>query len=115
MIEVGLSNWVMRPLLTLECTRDVILGFERMWCKILSSDLNTYSPIQIVDERKQYVKKYNVDYYHNNKEDIREKNVEYRQNNKEVIRQKNAEYYQDNKEVISQKKAEYYHSIENEQ
>ena len=34
MTEIGLSNWIVRPLLTLKCTQDVIRGFERMWCSI---------------------------------------------------------------------------------
>ena len=51
MMEIGLSNWTVRPLLTLECTQDVIRGFERMWCKILRSDLNTNSPIQ--DDKRE--------------------------------------------------------------
>ena len=46
MREVGLDKWITRPLLTLESTRDVIRTFEKMWCKIINTDLNSYDPMR---------------------------------------------------------------------
>ena len=31
MHQVGFENWVMRPLLTLECSNEVIRSFVRIW------------------------------------------------------------------------------------
>ena len=53
MREVGCDKWVIRPLLTLECTRDMIREFEKMWVRILNGDLNTYSPICTSEERME--------------------------------------------------------------
>ena len=47
--EVGLKNWVIRPLLSLEstiCSHDDIRKLERAWCEKLRSDLNTRLPFQ---------------------------------------------------------------------
>ena len=82
MREVGLGNWIIKPLFVYTCGKDEIRRYEKKYCEILQPDLNTYSPLRTVDEKKEYKKKYNV---------------EYRQNNKEVIRQKKAEYHQENK------------------
>ena len=49
MREVGLKNWVIRPLLSLEstiCSHDDIRKLERAWCEKLRSDLNTCLPFQ---------------------------------------------------------------------
>ena len=96
MREVGLENWIMRPLLTLESTRDEVRAFERMWCEILRSDLNSYSPIRSAAER-----------YQNNKEVILLKKAERYRRNKEVILLKKAEHYQKNREFYKQKSAAY--------
>ena len=70
MQQVGLENWVMRPLLTLVCSRDEIRTFEKMWWDILRADLNSYFPIRSAAER-----------YRQNKEEICRKNAErYQQN-----------------------------------
>ena len=53
MREVGLDKWITRPLLTLESTRDVIRTFEKMWCKIINTDLNSYDPMRSATERLQ--------------------------------------------------------------
>ena len=52
MREVGLESWVIRPLLSLECSRDEIRVFERTWLNILRSDLNSNDPIQTEAERR---------------------------------------------------------------
>ena len=75
MREVGLENWVMRPLLSLEstlCTRDEIRAFEKMWCEILRCDLNSYSPIRSAAVR----------YKENREVILRKKAIRY-QNNKD--------------------------------
>ena len=56
MREVGLENWIIRPLLSLEstmCSRDDIRKFEKMWCEIFNVDLNTLSPITSAEERRE--------------------------------------------------------------
>ena len=107
MREVGLENWIMRPLLTLESTGDEIRAFERMWCEILRSDLNTISPIRSAAERyqnnKEVILRKKAEHYRKNKEVILRKNAERYQQNKEVLRQR----YQENREFFKQKSAEY--------
>ena len=46
MFQVGVENWMIRPLLTLECSKEVIREFELVWINILKCDLNMISPIQ---------------------------------------------------------------------
>ena len=56
MREVGLKNWVIRPLLSLEstiCSNDDLRKWERMWCEILRSDLNTRLPIRLSDKKSR--------------------------------------------------------------
>ena len=56
MREVGPNNWFMRPLLSQEstmCSSDDIRAFEKMWCKVVCSDLNTKSPIRSDAEKRE--------------------------------------------------------------
>ena len=50
MREIGLRNWEIVPLLTLECTRDEIHAFEREWADLLEADLNSISPMTTAEE-----------------------------------------------------------------
>ena len=58
MREVGLNNWDMVPLLSFACDRKTIFKFEKEWCNVLNADLNTYSPILDVENRKKYLANY---------------------------------------------------------
>ena len=58
MREVGLYNWEMIPLLSFTCDRRTILEIERERCNTLNADLNTYSPIFDVENRKKYLANY---------------------------------------------------------
>ena len=134
MQTVGLENWVMRPLFTLECTRDEIRVFERMWCNILRSDINSSLPIRTM------ALAYGVSYRRDVKLSAKCRcevcglNFESRKdrgkhnkgsNHKQVYlfslglrssitqtvkeeREYDKRYYQNNKEVLRQKKAEYH-------
>ena len=73
MNEVGLNNWKIVPLLTLECTRDEICSFERKWCEVLEADLNMRLPIISVEE----VREKWAAYYAANREEIKEKQAAY--------------------------------------
>ena len=46
MREVGLRNWVIRPLESMICSSDDIRRSECTWCQILRSDLNSNLPIR---------------------------------------------------------------------
>ena len=85
MNEVGLENWKIVPLLTLECIRNEILTFERKWLEVLAADLNSYLPVITYEETRQ-------------------KKAEYRAKNREVILRKQAEYRAKNREVLLLKK-----------
>ena len=62
MRDVGLDKWGMVPLLTLACDRKTILGFEKEWCQVLNTDLNTNLPIGIdIDKRRGTKRKYHED------------------------------------------------------
>ena len=52
---------------------------------------------QYYQENKQAIRKYNLEYYYNNKTERDEYNKRYQQQNKERIRQKQKEYYIKNK------------------
>ena len=53
MREVGLKNWGMISLLSLECDKETILELEMEKCNELNADLNTYSPFS-KENRKEY-------------------------------------------------------------
>ena len=44
MREVGLNNWKITPLQTMECTKDEIRTYERNWCDLLEANLNLRKP-----------------------------------------------------------------------
>ena len=47
MQEIGLRNWVIRPLETMICSEDEIRKLEHAWCEEFRSDLNCVSPIRL--------------------------------------------------------------------
>ena len=99
MNEVGLDNWKIVPLLTLECTRDEIRAFERRWFEVLEADLNSNLPIISAEE----IREKRVEYYTANSEKILEKRAEYGKANLE----KTKAYYAAKREKILEKQAEY--------
>ena len=58
MREVGLENWEIVLLLTLECTPKEIRALERGWCETLEADLNTSLPIRTKEEALAYWVRY---------------------------------------------------------
>ena len=47
MREIGLRNWVIRPLETTTCSEDEIRKLELAWCEKSQSDLNSNLPIRL--------------------------------------------------------------------
>ena len=52
MLETGVNNWEIIPLLSRTCNRNTIREVERKWIRILNADLNTFSPINTENEWK---------------------------------------------------------------
>ena len=50
MVEVGIYNWKIVPLLVHICDQKAIRDFEKSWIGILNPDLNTYSPINTTNK-----------------------------------------------------------------
>jgi len=73
---------------------------ERYWVEELNARLNMNRPIRTIEEVKEQVAEYQVEYKQVNKEKIKEQNAKYRQANKEKM----AEYYKNNKERIKEQK-----------
>ena len=107
MREVGLRNWEIVPLLTLECTRDEIRAFERNWAVLLGADLNSVSPMTTAEE----LSRRNAEYYAKNRKEIRKQQAEYRENNRKEIRKQQAEYREKNRETIRERAAVYREKI----
>ena len=103
MNEVGLENWKVVPLLTLECTRNEILTFERKWLEVLGADLNSYLPIINAEDRKQK----RAEYRKKNREKIQQGKAKYRAENREILRKKQVKYFLKNREAIYQKQVKY--------
>ena len=101
MLEVGLENWEIVPLLTLECTQDEIHAFERKWADLLEADLNSISLITTAEE----LSRRNAEYYANNRKEIRKQQAEYREKNRKEIRKQQAEYREKNRETIRERAA----------
>ena len=51
--EVGLKNWVIRPLETATCSEYEIRKLERTWCEALGADLNSILPIRWEKKRSE--------------------------------------------------------------
>ena len=86
MRKVGLENWEIVPLLTLECTRDEIRAFEREWADLLEADLDSVSPMTTAEE----LSRMRVEYREKNRKEIRKQQAEYREKNRETIRKRAA-------------------------
>ena len=52
MLEVGIDNWEIIPLLTYPCDQKTIFEFERNWIKMLNPDLNTNSPLNSTNKQE---------------------------------------------------------------
>ena len=50
MNETGLENWEAIPLLSRICDKKTICKVEKKWIKILSADLNTYTPLDTLNK-----------------------------------------------------------------
>ena len=115
MNEVGLENWMIVPLLTLDCTKEEIRSFERKWFELLEADLNTNSPFTSKEEAREKQKAY----HEANREKIIEKQKAYEAANREKIRESQKEYeaanlekrkayYEANREKIRERQKEYH-------
>ena len=107
MIEVGLENWMIVPLLTLDCTKEEIRSFERKWCELLEADLNTYSPFVSKEETREGYKAYSASYRAANREKILERKRAYNAANREKINEKQRAYNAANREKINEKQRAY--------
>ena len=59
MLEVGIHNWEIIPLLTFSCIQKTIREFEREWCDLLNADLNSNSPFSNLNSKsKEYFANY---------------------------------------------------------
>ena len=108
MNEVGLKNWKIVLLLTLECSRDEIRTFERKWCELLEADLNTTSPITSREEALEKKREQSRVSYARDREKIREKQKSYYEKNRERVREQQKSYYEKNCERLREKQKLYY-------
>jgi len=81
------------------CDRKHLQAWEQFWINKLTC-INKYNAIPFLWKDK--IKRYNKEYYENNKYKKKENNKKYRENNKEKIKK----YYQKNKEKIIKKNKE---------
>ena len=98
MLEVGLENWEIVPLLTLECTRDEIRAFEREWADLLEADLNSNLPMIKAEEKREAANRRCVKHYVNNRKEVLLRKAKYRADNRGVIRRKAVERRARNRE-----------------
>ena len=75
MNAIGLDKWEILPLLSRMCDIKTIREVERKWVRILSADLNSYSPV--TDQ-----KEYKAAYYEKNRESILQYMITYYKDNK---------------------------------
>ncbi len=87
--------------------KEQLLRRERHYIETIQC-INKMIPIRSNEEKKQYTKSKNKEYYDINKEQIHDRQKEYRNNNKEYFNEYNKEYYDTNKEQIHEQKKEYY-------
>ena len=66
MVNVGIRNWKVIPLVTFACDQKTTFEFEKQWIVLIGADSNTNSPIT---DRKEY----KAGYYLENKEAIRKR------------------------------------------
>lgn len=70
--------------------------------------LNCIGAVLNVEQRLEYNRQYNPQYYEEKREDIRQKQAEYYEENKEKIKEAVKEYRQENREQYLQSQREYY-------
>ena len=73
--------------------------------------LNSLHAIFNLEKRKQYMDKYNSEYYKENSIKLKEYQHEYNTNNKEKIAKNTKMYRENNKEIIKEKKSKKYTCI----
>lgn len=95
MNEVGIENWEILPLLGRTCDKKQAYELEKKWIRVLSADLNTYSPIREEATKKEY----DANRYKVNKDAIRQQQAGYRMANKEAnVSQQQVKYRKANKQ-----------------
>ena len=94
----GWDNWDMIMIKEYPCENKRQLATEeRKYIEKYNANLNKYSPLRSKEERKEYLKDYNI----KNKEYKKEYNKEYREKNKDKIKEyniKNRDYYKEYRE-----------------
>ncbi len=67
-----------------------------------NGNLNSYRAYTTEEDKKEYNKENQKEYYEKNKEHLKKHIKEYRENNKEKIKEKQKEYYENNKEKLKE-------------
>jgi len=86
----GWDNWEMIEIKKYPCKdKREAEAEERRLYEELNSNLNSQRPFTTNDEKKNYCKNYDKNYYEKNKDTIKEQNKENYEKNKEQIKEKN--------------------------
>ena len=75
--------------------------------KELRASMNMRNSFRTQDEKTEYNKEYDTNYYELHKEKVKEQVKEYKKNNKLKIQERNKEYYETNKQKILHQMKEY--------
>ena len=84
-------------------SKEELLSRERYWIEIFKPSCNTYKPITTLEEKKEYMKKYNREYKINNNynyENRKEYFKKYEEDNKERRKKYKKKYNEEHKEKI---------------
>jgi len=104
------GEWEMKPIVEFPCkTKLEKVTEEERYRVLLGANLNSEKCSTTKEERKEYMRLYNLNYRNGEKRDeLLEKKNEYYDKNKEVISLKAKEYRSNNKETLKERKQQYY-------
>jgi len=103
----GWDSWEMTPLEEyVECKSQTQARIrEEEWRVKLNASLNTFKAYRSEEQKQDYMKQYNTQYYKEHYDEIKSQQLQYYQEHADEIKAKTSQYYQEHAEEIKTKRA----------
>jgi len=103
----GWENWTMKSIINYPCnSKNELFIKEQEVLKSYNNTLNLRSAYTSIEDKIEYHKQYNKQYYNDNVEKLNKKSRQYHIDNAEKIKEHHKQYYIDNTEKIKKYKSE---------
>jgi len=103
----GWENWTMKSIINYPCnSKNELIIKEQEILKLYDNTLNLRSAYASIEDKIEYHKQYNKQYYNDNVEKLNKKSRQYHIDNAEKIKEQKKQYYIDNTEKIKARQNE---------